>query len=158
MSTSDVQLRIGALIEREAQETARLLEVLAREHDALAALDPAALEAVVEEKRAILERLESLARERGERLQTAGFSPGLDGARACLAAGPESVNATLERLVTQIRECARYNRRNGEIVLQSRQRVQAALTVLGGQPPQVETGYGPPGRHHEPPSRLLASA
>lgn len=156
MRPADALQRIGALITQEAEETARLLDVLAREHDALTALDPVVLDAVVEEKRAILKRLESLACERGGCLQAAGFSPGLDGARDCLAAGPDCFRAALERLLAQIRECARHNRRNGEIVLKSRLRVEAALAVLSGQPPGG-SGYGPGGRHNEPPSRLLAS-
>lgn len=156
MNPDETRQQLAILIEREEQEAARLLDVLEREHEALHALDPDVLLALLQEKCDLLERLESLARARGACLQAVGFPPDLEGARACLASGPQAARAALERLVAQIRACAQCNRRNGEIVLKSRQQVQAALAVLSGQPPQ-ETGYGPSGRNNGLPSRLLAS-
>lgn len=166
MPDSQTQKSVSMLIEREVAEVSRLLGALEHEYAALLASDLAALKHTVDEKHATLERLDALERERQKTLRAAGYSTDFDGTRACLAAGSDEDRALWDKLVAQLRVCALHNRRNGEIVRHSCQRIQMALALLRGTPfattdIALDESYGPSGeekRQSTLPSRLLACA
>lgn len=133
------------LMQREAEDVARLLQALEEENNAITARDAAAIDRAVLAKQDVIPKLESHAAERARLLNDAGFSADRDGMYAYL----DSVDAGLmeplkqqwEALREQLQACQDKNRINGQALEASRQVTQQVISLLLGQQPGTTT-YG----------------
>ncbi len=128
----------------------RLLDVLEREHAALARGDAPALSDCVSEKNRLLAEIEGFGRA-GPAPEERSFgveSPARD---------PETQRSR-QNLRALLEQCAQRNRVNGRIIELSRQRTQRALAILRGQ--AAADIYGPGGTAAPAPSahRSIAKA
>jgi len=137
---------LEALLERERNATARLLEILREEHQALARRDMAELDHTVRKKLQQIAELEALGRNRDAALKAGGLVAGREGIESRLRRQPNSraENRLWEELQNLLTDCQRQNHINGGMVEISRRYVQRALSLLQGRPLEQET-YGPTG-------------
>lgn len=154
--------QLNALLRDEITGMESLLEVLAREYDALKDLRSAALEQVVRQKQACLLNIEAATTRRRGLLENEGL-PAEETAHGVLARNAEGhlgaeLVARWRRLEVLATEIRRRNTINGALLDVNRQRVTRALAILQGREPEVAL-YAPDTQDSHPgPSRPLATA
>jgi flagellar biosynthesis/type III secretory pathway chaperone len=150
MSTDPVALSaLQALLRREIGHAAGFVEVLEREHAALAQRDMAVLARVIEEKRERVAELQLAGRERENLLVGSGFPPSAAGDEITREGAVPAAAAVLTPLWDQLQALSRKARRlsevNAGIIELSRRHVERALAILHGKDAEVEL-YDPSAR------------
>jgi flagellar biosynthesis/type III secretory pathway chaperone len=108
--------------------------VLEREAQALTGRDPAALEAVVKEKLALLQQLQHSVQARDRLQQAAGHPTGNPGAAALVdASGDPTLSADWQSLLAHAATIARLNDRNGQLAAQGQRATRQAIGILTGR-------------------------
>jgi flagellar biosynthesis/type III secretory pathway chaperone len=137
---------LETLLEGEHSTTARLLEALREEHQALVRRDMTALDHAVNKKSQQVAELEMLGRERDAALNAAGHAAGREGIESWLSRQPHGAAKKLwQELQNLLLRCQRQNLSNGAIVETSRRYTQRALSLLQGQSAEPALYYGPSG-------------
>jgi len=136
---------LEALLEDERGATARLLDALREEHQALVRRDMTALDHAVNKKSQQVAELEILGRDRDAALKAAGHAAGREGIESWLSRQPSGAARKLwQELQNLLLRCQRQNLINGGIVETSRRFTQRALSLLQGQSAEPAL-YGPSG-------------
>lgn len=125
---------LGPLLQREFDDSVRLLEVLGNEQTALGSRNVGAIEALTRDKQTQLAQIEQTARERTAITQSAGFAPDGDGMRALLrwCDNDGSLTRAWKQLLNQARRCRDQNLVNGALIETSRRHTRQALGILRG--------------------------
>ncbi len=143
--TEYIQL-MGVTLQHEIEAVSRLMELLLREYEALAAHDSDALGKTVQDKQQQLSKIESWEQERTQLLISGGYPVTQQGMEHYLKA---QNNPRLDRLWRQLLDlsgnCQHQNQVNGGIVEAGRHHIQRALAILRGVNPDAEL-YGPAGK------------
>lgn len=118
-----------------------LRQLLQQEYAALRSRDLAALERIVGEKQAQVERLNQIDVLRAEVLRAQGFSADRRGLQAYVDAAPsDAARAALQQLLGELERTAAQvsdqNEINGAVVTASHDHISKLLTLLSGRDPQ----------------------
>lgn len=156
MHASDLPGRLDACLQQEIETGGRLLDALRREHRALVAQDPAALDEIIVQKASLVATMESCGTERSALLRQAGLGGDRNGMETLLRQydpqGHGNLRRGWARLLELGAECQRQNLINGIIIQAGQQQTRQALAILRGQPAAAGGEYGPEGRRHSTPS------
>jgi flagellar biosynthesis/type III secretory pathway chaperone len=120
--------------------------LLGQEFSAITTRDIATLEAIIRDKRLLVEQLENLEQQRNALLDAAGFITGPEGTGACLqwCDRQQQLASQWDRLQVLAAECRQKNRKNRLLIELCGQHTYAALCVLRGEEPRLGT-YGADG-------------
>lgn len=122
------------LLEQEGL-AGRLLSVLETENEYVANRDNEGLERIVEEKRLLIDQLETCYRRNTGILSNAGISadlPGLGEALQSCKSADNTLVQTWESLKERLLACEKQNLVNGKLLESSRRVTQQALSILLG--------------------------
>jgi flagellar biosynthesis/type III secretory pathway chaperone len=133
--------RLHTLLQQETGCMQRFGAMLGQEFSAVTTRDIEALETVIQEKLALLARLEELEQERNMLLGANGYASGLPGMQECLQWCDPQRQLTVHwtELLTMASVCREENRRNRQLVELCSQHARATLRVLRGEDPRQDT-------------------
>lgn len=131
MSEADFQ----NLLQSDRQSLSRLLAVLEEELEALRQQELPRLEALLTEKRQLLDSLEQGRRLRSRLLEEAGHEASLDGLRAWAQGSPQlpSLLALAADFEQDLEHCQQLNQRNGRVIRSSQHATGQLLNLLRGE-------------------------
>jgi flagellar biosynthesis protein FlgN len=119
--------------EQDAKLVSNLLEVLTREQSGLVMSDIDVIEAVMEEKTALLQNISLTANSRYAKLATGGFAPNESGMITWLKSQAKpALTESWERFQKSISQAKEMNRLNGVLINKHFNRNQQLLTHLQG--------------------------
>lgn len=134
METKQLANAFKATVQASLHGLAALEPVLGTERAALTGRDPAALEAVVEQKVALLRQLQHSVQARDRLQKAAGQQAGNDGGNALVAAiGDAELTRDWDALLTRASEIARLNDVNGQLANQGQRAARTAIGILTGR-------------------------
>lgn len=113
-----------------------LNSLLIAERTALKERDTANIQALLEQKTALLNQLEQNATARSQLLVTAGFNgdeSGMDNYLDSLPASAASLQQQWQALKDKLQVCKDANQLNGTVVHRSKTQIEALLNILRGQ-------------------------
>jgi flagellar biosynthesis/type III secretory pathway chaperone len=131
-----------ATVEANAHGLRALLDLLARERQAIIDRDPETLDSIVRDKLDLLQQIEHGASARERLLQAAGLDKAPDGGdRLVRRLNEPALTAAWQHLLALGDQAATENDRNGQLIAQGQRMTRAALDILTGRPSQQDT-YG----------------
>jgi len=146
MQPETCRLGLYSALQQEITLVQEFSTLLTREFSAITTRDIEVLEAVNQDKLALVERLSSLERERNALLDAAGYATGTEGVEPCLRwCDPQrQLTGHWQRLLELAAECRRQLRKNRQLTELCSQHARAALHILRGEDPGQDT-YGADG-------------
>ncbi|MEH6651584.1 MAG: flagellar protein FlgN [Motiliproteus sp.] len=133
--------RFCDLIDEGSQILATLCDLSDQEKNAIEKVDPALLQNCVSQKQKNLELLAENTLQRNEALIELGFSAdaqGLEQLQQSLSPGiTKEISKRWENLSSQLRQAAKLNQRNEQIVKRSQGNISQLLSILQGQSPKT---------------------
>ena len=139
---------LRSIFDSQITAATQLLELLKKEHDAVADQNADDIEQLLNAKQAQIECLETLTTKQDRLLVEAGFNPSRSTTEKFLiqhdTGGSFELINLWHRLSDVVMQCRDQNQRNGRLVTLRRRKTEQALNILRGQSPDSQS-YGPDG-------------
>jgi flagellar biosynthesis/type III secretory pathway chaperone len=131
------------IVEKEIEQSQRLLGLLKSEYTALQKESPQALQKLTEEKKQQLKQVETAALNHNRFLKQLGFTADRKGSEAFIqqSGNKELVTDTWHRFISVLEACQKQNQINGGTVQLNQRHVTQTLDILKGISQQDKT-YG----------------
>ncbi len=144
MSVDPTQLR--EMLDLDTQAVSRLKLLLSEERELLQNRQADQLQALIEEKTNLIERLSKHAQMRQKLLQLLGLPQTADGWDLFLQRNVQTLGMRegWKALIAEFSDCQKLNEINGKMISRSRQTLNQLLTLLRGQvaSPSLYNAYG----------------